>query len=90
MPDSTLPTPRGSERERPRPEVALRSAPSSASKRARELGNVLPRYHALNAEYPWLTACGYTIDGDSPKPLGAGDFTCQLRACQLVLGSDQR
>jgi hypothetical protein len=68
-----------------RPEVALRAAQSMQQKRRRARGQVLPVYHALNAAEPWLTACGYPIDWDSPRPLGAGDLECLTRACQRVL-----
>lgn len=69
----------------PRPEVALRAAPSWESRRRRRLGRTVSRYHALNPDNPWLTACGYVIDGDSTQPLGAGTLECQHRSCQRIL-----
>ena len=68
-----------------RPEVALRAPQSMQQRNRRARGHVLPVYHALNADEPWRTACGYPIDWDSPRPLGSGDIECLTHACQRVL-----
>jgi len=43
------------------------------------------RWHAVNPNEPWYTACGLVIDHNSGKRADNADFTCQHRACQRIL-----
>lgn len=43
------------------------------------------RWHAVNPDDPWFSACGRVIENNSAKRADNADFSCQHRACQRIL-----